>query len=155
MLTPVMATACSTGSSIKSSTLQFDSVPTDRKLVDNSEPGASIGDALLSNGELKNDTGDVIGRFSMHASTTLILPGREERFLNIEYEFSDGDAIEAQGSNDYPLTNSSGQPTADGHGDDTLILGIIGGTGKYDTARGSCVLTFEAPAYHVNCTVKQ
>jgi hypothetical protein len=156
VLTAFAGTACgSSDSSLKSTSVQFDVVPTERKVVDTGDPGASMGDSLSSNGDLKNHGGDVIGRYSMHGFTTQITPGREERFLNIEYEFSTGDAIEAQGSNDYPLTMSSGQPTVDGHADDTLELGIVGGTGKYDTARGSCELTYEAPNYHANCTVKQ
>jgi hypothetical protein len=155
VLTSALTSSCSTNPSVKTTSVQFDVVPTERKVVDSGESGASMGDSLSSNGDLKNHNGDVIGRYSMHGFTTQIMPGREERFLNIEYEFSNGDAIEAQGSNDYPLTMSSGQPTADGHADDNLILGIVGGTGKYDTARGSCELTYEAPNYHANCAVKQ
>ena len=154
-LVPGALTGCSGETSLKSSSLQFDVVPTERQVVDTGVTGASMGDSLSSNGDLKSDNGEVIGRYSMHGFTTQITPGREERFLNIEYEFSTGDALEAQGSNDYPLTMSSGQPTVDGHADDTLILGIVGGIGKYDTARGSCELTFQAPSYHANCTVKQ
>jgi hypothetical protein len=154
-LSPIAISACSSGSSLSSTTLTFDVVPTERKVVDTGEAGATMGDSLSSNGDLKNHSGEVIGRYSMHGFTTQVMPGREERFLNIEYEFSNGDALEAQGSNDYPLTMSSGQPTADGHADDTLILGIVGGTGRYDTARGHCELTYEAPNYHADCTVKQ
>jgi hypothetical protein len=153
LLTPLTVSSCA--SSTSSTSLKFDVVPTERKVVDTGDAGASMGDSLSSNGDLKNENGDVIGRYSMHGFTTQLMSGREERFLNIEYEFSTGDAIEAQGSNDYPLTLSSGQATVDGHADDTLILGIIGGTGKYDTARGSCQLTYESPIYHADCTVKQ
>ena len=155
LLSPRAVTACSSGSSVKSTSLQFDVVPTDRKVIDEEPAGASMGDALSSNGDLKDHDGAVIGRYAMHGFTAQVMPGREERFLNIEYEFAGGDAIEAQGSNDYPLTMSSGQPTVDGHADDELILGIVGGTGRYDTARGSCRLTYEAPNYHADCTVKQ
>ncbi|CAB4323373.1 MAG: hypothetical protein F2520_05635 [Actinobacteria bacterium] len=154
-LVPVAVTGCSGETSLESSSLQFDVVPTERQVIDTGATGASMGDSLSSNGDLKSDNGEVIGHYSMHGFTTQVMPGREERFLNIEYEFSTGDAIEAQGSNDYPLTMSSGQPTVDGHADDNLILGIIGGTGKYNTARGSCQLTYEAPNYHASCTVKQ
>jgi hypothetical protein len=155
LLIPVAAGACSNGAALKSSSLQFDVVPTERQVVDEDPAGASMGDSLSSNGDLTNDSGALIGRYAMHGFTAQVMPGREERFLNIEYEFSNGDALEAQGSNDYPLTTSSGQPTTDGHADDTLHLGIVGGIGKYDTARGSCELVFEAPNYHANCTVKQ
>jgi hypothetical protein len=147
--------SCSGGTSVRSTSLQFDVVPTERQVIDEDPAGASMGDSLSSNGDLRDDSGAVIGRYAMHGFTAQVMPGREERFLNIEYEFADGNALEAQGSNDYPLTMSSGQPTTDGHADDTLILGIVGGTGTYDTARGHCELTYEAPNYHANCTVKQ
>lgn len=153
VLVPLLATAC--GSSTTTTTLRFDVVPTERQLVDNGAAGASMGDALASNGDLRNSDGETIGRYSLHGFNTQVMPGREERFLNMEYAFDAEDAIEAQGSNDYPLNTSTGSSTADGHADDTIVLAIIGGTGRYDTARGSCTLNFEAPVYHATCTVKQ
>lgn len=141
------ATACGSSSSTKAETVSFRVVNTERAVTDIGAQGATMNDLLSVNGEMRDASGARIGRFDLVASTSGVAGGREVRLQTMEFDWDETeDSILVQAVNDFPVGGRI--PDTD------LPFAIIGGTGRYDTARGSCTMSPDDTGFDWTCTIK-
>ncbi|MGI9164655.1 MAG: hypothetical protein ACR2JI_17290 [Mycobacterium sp.] len=91
--------------------------------------------------------GAKIGRFDLTGFTTGAEPGRENRLQTAELDWDDSDdSLIVQTAHDFKTGGSLP--------DNQIRWAIVGGTGKYDTARGSCTTVLEGSTFRWKCLVK-
>ncbi len=116
-------------------TLTVQSRYLDRELIEVAElEGSSLGDMVTGHGELLDESGTVVGSFEAMSTTTRVGSEDDGRFLQAEYAFGDSgaDAILLMGVETF--TRDGGFPQVGR----PLLWAIVGGTGKYQGARGQC-----------------
>ncbi|MFM1917888.1 MAG: hypothetical protein RJB01_1403 [Actinomycetota bacterium] len=96
--------------------------------------GSSLGDMVAGHGELLDESGAIVGSFEAMSTTTRVGSEDDGRFLQAEYAFGDtgADAILLMGVETF--TRDGGFPEVGR----PLLWAIVGGTGKYQGARGQC-----------------
>lgn len=107
----------------------------DRELIEGvGGDGSSLGDIVAGHGELLDEEGTVVGTFEAMSTTTRVGSEDDGRFLQVEYAFGEtgADAILLMGVETF--TPDGGFPEVGR----PLLWAVVGGTGKYQGARGQC-----------------
>jgi len=117
--------------------LTFVAPDTERQNVDLKPQGPSIGDLFVFAGPLNNTSGDEAGRLDGHCVTTSVPSDdpethRRQCFVTATIGTENGETeIELQGV---------GRILAE-----DVLLGVSGGTGRFQNARGQALLDFTTP----------
>ena len=121
----------------EATTLTFGAKFTQRNPIDMDPKGPSLGDYVPGSGDLYDKNRQVIGTFNVISTVTNLNATNSSvtRWVNAKYAFGSGyDSINIDGAETFET--ATGLP-AQNH---TLHYSVTGGTGKYDGARGSCVV---------------
>jgi hypothetical protein len=144
---PIALVGCSDSSSTEMISLTLQSNFDDRQIMDTGEDGSTLGDYVNGNGDLLDESGQVIGQFDTTSHTTGVTETTETRMVIAEYQFGDGaDSFLIQGAEQFQTDD--GLPVLDR----PLTYAVIGGTGKYFGANGECLVHRRQDAYTIECT---
>ena len=144
---PIALVGCSESSSTEMISLTLQSNFDDRQVMDTGEDGSTLGDYVNGNGDLLDESGQVIGQFDMTSHTTGVTETSETRMVIAEYQFGDGaDSFLIQGAEQFE-TDGGLQAS-----DRPLAYAVIGGTGKYMGANGECLVHRREAAFSIECT---
>lgn len=144
---PLTLVGCSGDSSTEMISVSFQSRFNDREVMDMGEKGLTLGDYVNGNGDLLDESGQVIGQFDVSSQITRTTEGVEARMTTAEYQFGDGtDSFIIQGAEQ--VETESGLPAQDR----PLTYAVVGGTGTYMGADGECLVMLQRDAYEVGCT---
>lgn len=144
---PITLVGCSGGASTEMISLTLQSHFADRQVMDAGEEGSTIGDYVNGNGDLLDESGQVIGHFDTTSHTTGVTETSETRMVIAEYQFGEGaDSFLIQGAEQFE------KDTGLAASDRPLTYSVVGGTGKYFGANGECLVHRRQDAYTIECT---
>lgn len=123
--------------------------------------------------ESADASGPSVGEFNLLATVTQVTGGTERRFVTIELSFNRGDVpfkavdiAQATGNKTLNFANVAAAPTNDidmmgvvtypaGGAilTDPLVLAIVGGTGAWTGARGTCTISYDTTLQTFKYTV--
>lgn len=142
--------ACSSAGDTESVTISFQSKFNDRKVMVMGEDGAVLGNYIPGNGDLLDESGNIMGQFDTNAVVTRSMDGAEARLITAEYSFgTDGaDSIIIMGAEYF---DDEGGLAVENR---QLSYAVVGGTGKYKGANGECDVHREGDKYIVDCNFR-
>jgi hypothetical protein len=144
---PITLVGCSGGASTEMISISFQSNFNDRQVMDMGGEGSTLGDYVNGNGDLLDESGQVIGQFDVSSQNTRSTESAEGRIVTAEYQFGDGaDSFIIQGAEQFET--DGGLPALDR----PLTYAVVGGTGKYFGANGECLVHRRQDAYTTECT---
>ena len=144
---PIALVGCSGGASTEMISISFQSNFNDRQVMDMGGEGSTLGDYVNGNGDLLDESGQVVGQFDTTSHTTGVTETSETRMVIAEYQFGDGaDSFLIQGAEQFE--KDTGLPALDR----PLTYAVVGGTGKYFGANGECLVHRRQDAYAIECT---
>jgi hypothetical protein len=98
------------------------------------------GDLIVTNGYILDNNNQLVGRFDMTETLTGFVSDREVRNKQVQMSWAESnDSLVLVGTHEHP-------PDA-GPIDDVAVFVVLGGTGKYDGARGSAETQFDGQYY--------
>lgn len=99
-----------------------------------------FGDLIVSNGYILDANSQLVGRFDLTETLTGFVGDREIRTKQMQLTWADSsDSLVMIGTHEHP---SDAGPI-----DDVAVFVIVGGTGRYDGARGNAEAQFDGQYY--------
>ena len=148
MIAPLALAACGSGDGRETVTISFNSKFNERTVMVMNEEGSVLGNYIPGNGDMMDESGNVMGQFDVNSVVTRTMDDAEGRLVTAEYSFgTDGaDSFIIMGAEHFA---AEGGLPVEGR---QLNYAVVGGTGKYKGANGECDVHREGEVFTTECS---